>query len=317
MRPRAASRDLQRQGLIDVRHQGAAVDAPGLGTGIYGSGGDRAWVGEPGHGGFRRQSTADGNVTRLPRRAVCASTRAARDEACVSERGDDLIEQNGCAGFWSRRRGSVFRVRCFRRRTKRACRRAGRGDFPGKLAQLIVLGNVDALSAELQADVSRRLYESEAALYDPVVFTLARYDDLPSRAVDDPLNSPFFGAQPEIEEEIGTVEVGSRCSSVRAVKRRCPISGASSARWPSGQSQEREHRDREPSAAAAEGSGALATEADCRSSSSAGHRRAAPRERLLEVAGDGVSAYWQLCGPLRVVRSGKNPWPPSRKCERT
>ena len=167
----------------------------------------------------------------------------------------------------------------------------------GRLAQLIVLRNAEALSAELQTDVSERLYESEAALYDPVVFTLARYDDLHlPRAVDDPLNSPFFGAQPEIEEEIGTVEMGTRM------------------RLYSGGEAQVSYQWRERRALALQGNrenvntmtlslrqpllrglGRQATEADLQVveiERDIDVQRY--RERLLEVAGEGVSAYWQL-----------------------
>lgn len=168
---------------------------------------------------------------------------------------------------------------------------------PGRLAQLLVVRNADALSSELQADVSDRLYASEAALYDPVVFTLARYDDLHlPRAVDDPLNSPFFGAQPEIEEEISTVEVGTR--------RLLPTGAEAQLSW-----QFRERRAlalnnnrenvntvtltlRQP---LMKGRGRGATEADLRVvelERDIDIERY--RERVLEVAGDGVSAYWQL-----------------------
>ena len=168
---------------------------------------------------------------------------------------------------------------------------------PGKLAQLIVLRNVDALSAELQADVSERLYESEAALYDPVVFTLARYDDLHlPRAVDDPLNSPFFGAQPEIEEEIGTVEVGSRVQLYSGGE--AQVSYQWRERRALALQGNRENVNtmtvslRQP---LLRGLGRQATEADLRVielERDIDVQRY--RERLLEVAGDGVSAYWQL-----------------------
>ena len=243
------------------------------------------------------------------RATPCApSSSTARDGNKIRTKGVILIEQS-----WLRRLLVAVAGVCLSCQVLSASEEASLPPqgvveiTAGQLAQMIVLRNAEALSAELQTDVSESLYESEAALYDPVVFTLARYDDLHlPRAVDDPLNSPFFGAQPEIEEEIGTVEMGTRM------------------RLYSGGEAQLSYQWRERRALALQGNrenvntmtlslrqpllrglGRKATEADLQVvelERDIDVQRY--RERLLEVAGDGVSAYWQLYRALasRSVR---------------
>lgn len=173
-----------------------------------------------------------------------------------------------------------------------------RGDVPVHpiaLVQLAAARNAEALAAGLQAEVAGHLYQAERALYDPVVFSRARIDDINRpRNEDDPL--ALFGVGEDLSEEIHTLESG--------VRQRLPWGGEGllSYQW----------RERESSVLSEgneftglmtltlrqpllRGRGRDAMEADLRVVElERDIDLARYRERLLQTAGEAINGYWQL-----------------------
>jgi len=177
-----------------------------------------------------------------------------------------------------------------------------RGEYrlrPATLVPLVVMRNAEALAAELQANVAERLLASERALYDPVVFSQLRYDDiLRPRTDDDPLRNPLFGGSgiENLDEQIYNFEAG--------VRQRLPYGGEGTVGYVA--------RERDSSALQQgaeytgtltvtlrqpllKGRGRTATEADLRVVELERDIDVLRyRDRLLESSGEAVNAYWQL-----------------------
>lgn len=170
---------------------------------------------------------------------------------------------------------------------------------PATLVPLVVMRNAQALAAELQSKVAERLLASERALYDPVIFSQLRYDDiLRPRTDDDPLRNPLFGGSGirELDEEIYNFEVGFR--------QLLPYGGEGTVGYVA---RERESTALQQGAEYTgtmtvtlrqpllKGRGRTATEADLRVVELEHDIDVMRyRDRLLESSGEAVNAYWQL-----------------------
>lgn len=173
---------------------------------------------------------------------------------------------------------------------------------PAELVQLVALRNAEALAAELQTRVADRLLDSEQALYEPVVFSTGRQEmvDRP-RNQDDPLQSPFFGAQEDLEEEIASLALGMRQLLPTGAEGQVRYQWVE--RISSALDDNQEYTGnavislRQP---LMRNRGRAATEADLRVVELEREIDVLRyRARLLESSGDAVNAYWQLYRSLQ------------------
>lgn len=183
---------------------------------------------------------------------------------------------------------------------------------PGKLVQLIAVNNVAVRNAQLQQGVSDRLLSAEQALYVPNFFSRLRSEDSDRPRSTDEFTGldDLIGNRPAIAiETVRSAEVG--------VQFKLPTGGSIEVSH-----QLRDRTSNQLIGAQQEargivnigfkqpllrGAGRQATEADLRVVElEAGLDRARFAKQLLDTAGNGLDAYWQLARAVQglTIREG-------------